>query len=105
MAAKTVVVLELSGEQAEELWARSGGVDLGQLLRDALGEFIGVRGGEILKGEREDMERVLVWYVAERYSHLGERQQRLKAREVCKRKAMAALLRGAGVVVERSDEG
>jgi len=105
---KTVIVtleLELSGEQAERLWSLSGGVDARQLLRDALGEFIGLRGGESLgEGERaKDEERALLRYVLERYPDMDERRQRQKAREVCKRKAVAALLRHSEVTLERSE--
>jgi hypothetical protein len=97
---KTTLVLEFEGDAAEELWATSGGVDVRQLLRDALGEFIGLRGGESQGEHRVDEERVLTQYVMERYPEWSERQQRSKAREVCKRKAMAALLKLADFTVE-----
>lgn len=101
---KMSIVLEFSGKEAERLWALARGVDARQLLRDALGEFIGVRGGEPSGDSAEEEKLTLMLYVMGRYPHVSERKQRSKAREVCKRKALASLLRRAEVVLERSDE-
>jgi hypothetical protein len=95
------VTLELSGEEADQLRTLAGSVDARQLLRDALGEFVDTRGGE---ARREDEERLtLMLYVMGRYPRMSEREQRAKAREVCKRKAMAKLLSRAEVVVQAEE--
>ena len=83
------VTIELdfgSDELATQVDAGSGGVDIGQLLRDALGEFANKRSPVIV-------------YVNERYASQNDKFKSFKIRDVRKRILMARTLACATVTI------
>jgi hypothetical protein len=87
---KTKITLDFEGDDAQEISRLTRGVDLGTLLRDALGEFTRTR---------EPVEE----YVVKRYAEETERFKRDKIREVHKRLQLADVLRRGDVTIETSD--
>jgi hypothetical protein len=83
---KTTITLEFKDDDAEAVAGLTGVVDVGLLLRDALGEFI------------ESRTPVGV-YVQSRYLNQSERFRQDKAREVAKRVALATLLVQGGYFI------
>ena len=86
LSMNTIITLAFEGKEAEEVAELTRAVDLGQLLRDALGEFVAARQPE-------------ADYVVTRH---GDRTRlfRAKLREVVKRNLLACLLKRADVTIE-----
>ena len=90
---KAVITLEFEGELADELDRRSH-ADIGQVLRDALGEFIAKR-------------TPVNAYVEKRYNAgyaATERFQRDKVNNVIKRCALADVIKKGDVTLVLSDD-
>jgi len=89
---KVTITLEFEGESAEYIDAKSGGVDVGLLLRDALADF--------------RIERTPPYaYVTKRYADSDDRFRRFKLGDVTKRIEFSAVLSNALVTINVSDEG
>jgi len=87
LAPRTRATLDFYGDDASEFGELTRGVDLGTLLRDALGEFMATR---------EQVEA----YVAKRYASHDEVFRSRKVREVTKRLRLAELLHRADITIE-----
>lgn len=88
---KVTITLEFEGESAEYIDAKSGGVDVGVLLKDALADF---------RHARMPVEE----YVAKRYAESDDRFRRFKRGDVGKRVAFSAVLSNAFVTINVADE-
>jgi hypothetical protein len=88
---RVTITLEFEENDSEYISKHSGGVDIGLLLRDALGEFEAVRtpGNE---------------YVDKRYPDLTSSRRAYKIRQVEKRNAMAHMLCRADVTLVVEDK-
>jgi hypothetical protein len=84
---KTTVTIEFDGDDAVAVHELTHGVDLGTLLRDALGEFIRAR---------EPVET----YIARRYAANTDQVRRQKVREVTKRIKLAEVLHRGDITIE-----
>lgn len=98
---KVAVTIEFWGEDAEVMALRSGGVDVGVLLRDALGEFQDSR--KVRASAELDAVPTVEGYVEYRYALSTERFRKDKVREVTKRCDMAKRLHAGAVTIYVSD--
>ena len=95
LSMNTIITLAFEGKEAEEVAELTRAVDLGQLLRDALGEFVAARQPE-------------ADYVVTRHGFPGVHYMpatvhglfKAKLREVVKRNLLACLLKRADVTIE-----
>jgi hypothetical protein len=83
------ITLAFTGDEAKAL-KECLGSDVGQVLRDALGEFVDARGGSWASAEG---------YVAKRYPTQSTEWRARKVRDVNKRMALALALRAVDVTI------
>lgn len=94
------ITLDFEGDDAMELQKATLGVDLGTLLRDALGEFVRTREPPVTSHYSESPVEE---YVNTRYSTQAVEFRRRKVREVEKRIKLAELLHRGAVTIEVSN--
>ena len=97
LSMNTIITLAFEGKEAEEVAELARAVDLGQLLRDALGEFVAARQPEA------DYVVTRHGFAGVHYMHMPATvygRFKAKLREVVKRNLLACLLKRAGVTIE-----
>jgi hypothetical protein len=93
---KTTITIAFECADAITVSELTRAVDLGTLLRDALGEFARTREPPVTRNDSSPVEQ----YVATRYATQTDEFRRRKVGEVEKRVALAEILKHGDITIE-----